>query len=207
MPKNNTVFYSHWHHTLQRAVDLAKSRKRRESDQIATHSSSIILSRTALEIYLNELYHYVSLTDGALLATEKRKNGKRVKNLLKYKNFANLHVLNRMILFGVKKNDIVYRNVEYLNHVRNYCIHYTTSEQKPVLKQSMQDFSHLTYQVAGKDAAPQMVAVNRTTAIWSVEIVCEAVKDIDQINSHHTGESRMNHEVCDYILGEVNERL
>ncbi len=191
----NPIFYGHWRQMLKIARDLASTSARRDSDSLSNHSASIILSRTCLEIFFNELY-FLQIHEGVLSERStfySHMKEKRYK--LSYKNFVNLHICERLEVTLPDPTEMLVNDVSLQNQIRNYCIHYTASDVK---QQLTLDFNaHPNFQdikAQGADT-PQELYINKRTAEWCNSVALKTIiaAEEGQQQAHSNSEINIAH--------------
>ena len=196
MTKQHPVFFGHWRRMLAIAREQANSTARREADRLSYHAASIILSRTCLEIFFNELY-IMQVHEGILsnqITHYSRKKKKRLK--LNYSNFIDLHICERLELTHPLATRELVDDVSLQNQIRNYCIHYTASDVKQQL--SIEFSRHPAFRGADVvDATcPQQTYVNEHTAIWCNDVTLKTVVSVEEGQERGHSNSELNIEHC-----------
>jgi len=179
---------------------LSDTRRRRDEENLAAHSSSIILSRTALEIYLNEIYFFFC-KNGMFQENSKimiKYSNRSIR--LNYKNFVNLHILERASLINHKTFDQYEASLSLVNQIRNYCIHYTTSTQKEVLIDQLEEFEDLFENCSSSNDSPQTLVVNQFTSGWCFRKSCEYIMASESLRNDPSAIAKANVSDCEVLL-------
>jgi hypothetical protein len=180
--------YGHWRGTLEVAAKLSKKISKVAEVQLSYHSSSIILSRTAIEIYTNEAWFTIASA---------------VSQKAMFDRYVNLHVVDRLNeladLISVKK-DAAYlsaiEDIELSNGIRNYCIHYTG----PILKMNL--ISKLGRRLPSSSMVefdpndPQMLFINPAISKFCLDAARNVIMLFEQNRIFKTSLSAMYIKFC-----------
>lgn len=190
------IHYGHWRETLRHARDFAIKQKRSDADQIAAYSTSIIMSRTALEIFLNESW-----------STFNTNQSKR-----KYSEYTNTTVVSRYQKYienidvhpdRFKANvDRIKEKINLTNKIRNYCIHYTAQAIAKETEECLRGEQSLYSECANEATSPQTLLLNKRTADWCFHTVCEAIKFGEQYRSPRSAMSLDYIAFCEKVAGK-----
>lgn len=194
------VFFAHWRHMLQIARDQAYIKVYRDEDMLAYMSSSIIISRTCLEIYFNEMY-FAHLYEGILAENDDYYSKRKKKKIkINYRSFVNLHICERLeILLPIVSNETM-KDVSLQNQIRNYCIHYTTSNVKSQLESEFEDH-HINNNINSTDfRSPQEVYINKKTALWCNDVALKTVIAVEEGQSKANANTEINIMHCLAIM-------
>lgn len=191
----NPIFYGHWRHMLKIARDLATTSACRESDKLSNHFASIILSRTCLETYFNELY-FLQIHEGTISERSTYYSHMREKRCkLSHKNFVDLHICERLEVSHPNPKSTLIADVSLQNQIRNYCIHYTASDVKRQL--SLEFNAHPNFNDAKLQGAdsPQELYINEKSALWCNAVTLQTVISVEegQQRAHSNSEINIAH--------------
>ena len=163
--------FGHWRGTLRIAAELAERTSRVEETALSIQSSSIILSRTSLETYLNE--GWFSLT------------GKTAGEAA-YKRFVGLTVVDRFTRFlkltriaQGKRTQELRTNVSIVNQIRNFCIHYTGPNIKRVTIREIEKRPALMAKMDEAGDTPQSFLINQHSSKFCLYSVAEAIEFVE----------------------------
>lgn len=202
MNKKYPIFFGHWRHLLKLAREQSNSNTIRELDQLACHSASIILSRTCMEIFFNELYFMQ--THESVLSSEGTHYSKRKKKkiTLNYNNFVSLHICERLeVLYPNVKGDLL-DELSLQNQIRNYCIHYTASNIKHKLEVDFEKFWTFGSETFQDERSPQQRYVNRATSTWCNDVTLRAIIAVERAQKKPHSNTNLNIEHCLEMLKE-----
>ena len=194
------IFFGHWRNMLDIAREQASAIFHREADRLSCHSASIILSRTCLEIYFNEIYfiqtHEGNLSDKQTFYSHKK--GKRVR--LSYKNFVDLHICERLeVSFPLATSDLI-NEVSLQNQIRNYCVHYTASDTKRQLELEFSAQSAFRELYSLGAGCPQEIYINRTTARWCNDVSLNTIIAVEEGQIKANANTELNIRHCQDLL-------
>jgi len=194
------IFFGHWRHMLSIARQQASSNYKRDADRLASHSASIILSRTCLEIFFNELY-FLQIHEGILSSSATFYSRARQKRLkLTYRNFVNLHICERLEVTYPNASKELIDDVSLQNQIRNYCIHYTASEVKQQLESEFKQHPSFKDSDLLAETSPQEVYINGVTANWCNEVTLKTVIAVEEAQTPAHANSELNIEHCTEML-------
>lgn len=200
MTRQDPVFYGHWRHMLSLAREQASAKHLREADRLAGHAASIILSRTCLEIFFNELY-FLQVHEGILSDQSTHYSHRRKKRLtLSYRNFVDMHICERLEVSHPSAPQRLIEDVSLQNQIRNYCIHYTASDVKKRLELDFSRHPKFSASAALEDVSPQEIYVNEDTSIWCNDVTLNTVIAVEEAQDRAHSNSELNIEHCKDIL-------
>jgi hypothetical protein len=186
--------FGHWRGTLRLAAELAARTSRVEETHLGIHSSSIILSRTSLETYLNEGW----------FSLKGKTSGEP-----EYKRFVGLTVVERfsrfLTLTGIAKSQWVKElttNISIVNQIRNFCIHYTGPNIKQITIGEISKRPALKARLDEIGDTPQSFLVNQYSSKFCLLSVAEAIAFVETSRSPGTPMSDEYAAFCQEILGE-----
>lgn len=194
-----TIFFGHWRHLLKIARDQAKFSPYLEADRIAHHAASIILSRTCLEIYINELY-FLQIHEGVISKNDKffsKENNREVK--LIFREFASLHICERIEISFPKVARNILSDVLLQNQIRNYCTHYTASDVKKNLEKQFKSHSFLG-RLSCADLSPQEEYINQDSALWCNDVSLRTILAVEDGQLKRNANSELNMQFCNEMM-------
>ncbi|PWW01974.1 hypothetical protein DFR52_102639 [Hoeflea marina] len=194
------IFFGHWRHMLKLAREQAKNSPRREADRLSCHSASIILSKTCLEIYLNEFYfiqiHERNFSERDTYFSKKKKRMTK----LGYKNFVDLHICERLEVSLPAVSPELMADVSLQNQIRNYCIHYTASDVKQQLELEFRAHPVLGGIFEFDVGSLQEMYINDKTALWCNNVSLKAIITIEEGQSKANSNSEIYIQNCLEIM-------
>lgn len=200
MTAQEPIFFGHWRHMLDIARQHSSSDYKRDADRLASHSASIILSRTCLEIFFNELY-FLQIHEGVLSSSAMFHSRARQKQLkLTYRNFVNLHICERLEVTYPNASETLIDDVSLQNQIRNYCIHYTASDVKQQLANDFKQHPSFKDNDLHSQTSPQEVYINDVTAKWCNEVTLKTVIAVEEAQTPAHANSELNIEHCMEML-------
>lgn len=164
---NIALHYGHWRSTLIVAKELRTNQIYSKERQLAIFSSSIILSRTAIEIYLNESWFSSFPFD-----VEKDNFSKYINLYIvdRYKRHAHLCGIDDTARFQALAHDL-----DLCNLIRNFCVHYPGPRLRDRLSQRLEEINGFSDFLNLAHESPQEYVINQYTAEFCYRTTLNAI--------------------------------
>jgi hypothetical protein len=192
-PSHNARYYAHWQPLLTIVGRLSQHTLIRTSDSIGTYAACVLLCRNALEVYANELFvalHHRSHTEQA------------------FTRFINLHICERLRELALDCHmellDSLAQQVDALNRLRNYCVHYSAGRVTRRTWDSLMRLPELREILGAGHADIQKTLLNRDTTRWCLSATLTTIEQFEATRSPKGPSWEENVAFCRALRVEAN---
>ena len=172
------LHYGHWQGTLNLAKEISSQRSNVEERQLSFYSSSIILARTALEIYLNEAWFSLPQINHNPHAYDKFVYTTVVKRYKKYSRACKIPSNDQL--------KALCADIDLCNHIRNFCIHYTGPHITDRIINAIKKRPEIDGALQNASDSPQTYLLNNFSANFCIKTVAKSIQYCEENRKPHT---------------------